>query len=286
MRIGVTGADGFTGRYLADALANQGAVAIPIEADLTDAAAVKRAVAETDFDRLVHLAGKAFVGSTDWADYYAIHVAGTFNLLDALAQRQPGMRCVLASSAQIYGPRAEGLIAETAAADPCNHYAVSKYAMERGAALWRDRLDLVVARPFNYTGHGQDEVYLIPKLVRHFRARAPSMELGNTAVARDFGDVRSVAEAYAGLVLAPSAPPVVNLATGAVTSVSTVMDVLADLSGHRPAVTVRPDLLRANDPAVLGGDVTLLRSALPDWQPRALSETLTWMYNADEGRRF
>lgn len=278
MRVAVTGASGFTGRFVAEALATAGAECVSLAADLTDPAAVAAAVADTRFDRLIHLAALAFVGVADWQGFYEVNQLGTFHLLDAIAKVRPGMRCVLASSAQVYGPGAEGLVTEDAATRPANHYAVSKFAMEQGAALWRDRLEIVVARPFNYTGVGQETQYLIPKIVDHFRRRAPVIELGNLRVKRDFGDVRAVAEAYVGLALAEVPPARVNIATGEVRSIDDILGILAQLSGHAPEVRVNPAFVRANDVPVLGGDPMRLRAALPGWAPRDLSDTLAWMY--------
>ncbi len=277
MRVALTGANGFTGRYVSVALEQAGAEWVALDADLTDADATRRAVEEAAFDRVIHLAGAAFAGSADWRAFYAVNQLGTFNLLDAVAGKVPGARCLLASSAQVYGPGAEGLIAEDAPLRPANHYAVSKWAMETGAALWRDRLDLVVARPFNYTGVGQATDYLIPKIVDHFRRRALAIELGNTWVRRDFGDVRAVADAYAGLALSKAPPPIVNLCTGAVSSIDDILAILVELTGHAPEVRVNPAFVRQNDVSVLGGDPTRLHAALPGWRPRALANTLGWM---------
>jgi nucleoside-diphosphate-sugar epimerase len=281
MRVAVTGAGGFTGRFVAEALAAAGATCVPIKADLTDADGVERAIADTAFDRLIHLAARAFVGVADWQGFYTVNQLGTFTLLDAVARTQPGTRVILASSAQVYGPGAEGLVAEDAPVNPANHYAVSKWAMELGATLWNDRLDLIVTRPFNYTGIGQGSEYLIPKLIDHFRCRADVVELGNTWVKRDFGDVRTVAEAYAGLILADDVPPIVNIATGIVHSIDEILAMLTEISSHVMEVRVNPAFVRANDVPSLGGDATRLCAALPDWRPRDLRETLAWMYGGD-----
>lgn len=280
MRIGVTGARGFTGRFVAEALARHGATCVPLDADLGDKAAVLRVVEEAACDRVIHLAARAFVGETDWESFYTVNQLGTYHLLDALAQTHPGTRCILASSGQVYGPGAEGLIAEGAPTDPANHYAVSKLAMEQGARLWRDTLDLVVTRPFNYTGVGQETAYLIPKIVDHFRRKSDVIELGNLWVKRDFGDVRDVAEAYVGLVLADESPDLVNIATGTVRSIDDILEILTALSDHSPEVRVNPAFVRANDVAELGGNSRRLRAALPNWTARDLSETLGWMYEA------
>jgi nucleoside-diphosphate-sugar epimerase len=284
MRVALTGRGGFTGRFVAAALLRQGVECVPIEANLCDRHAVERAVGEADFDRIIHLAASAFVGTADWRGFYEVNQLGTQTLLDAVARARPGARCILASSAQVYGPGAEGLIAEDAPTRPANHYAISKLAMEQGAALWGDRLEIVVTRPFNYTGIGQGGEYLLPKIVNHFRRRADVIELGNTWVKRDFGDVRAVADAYAGLVLTDAPPALTNIATGIVWSIDEILAILSDLSGHRPEIRVNPAFVRANDVAVLGGDAYRLRAALPGWAPRDLSNTLAWMYAGDSDR--
>ena len=280
MRVAVTGASGFTGPFVARALAAIGAECVPLEANLTDPAALERMIAETPFDRLIHLAALAFVANSDWEAIYKVNQLGTFHLLDAVARHRPGTRCVLASSAQVYGPGAEGLVPEDAMPHPANHYAVSKLAMEMGAARWTDTLDIVVARPFNYTGVGQETRYLVPKIVDHVRRRASTIELGNLWVRRDFGDVRAVAEAYVGLALATTPPEVVNIATGTVRSIDEILAMLAELSGHEMEVRVNPAFVRKDDVPMLGGDVNRLKAVLPEWEPRDLRDTLAWMLDA------
>lgn len=281
MRVALTGAKGFTGRFVSHALEAAGVSCVDLAADLRDTEAIARAVEGMAFDRLIHLAGHAFVDAADWPSFYSVNQLGTFNLLQAVARSKPGMRCILASSAQVYGPGSQGLLGEDAPTRPANHYAVSKRAMEMGADLWRDVLDIIVTRPFNYTGIGQSDEYLLPKIVGHFRRGETEIELGNTWVKRDFGDVRSVADVYAGLALANDVPPVVNICTGRVCSIEEVVGELAAITGHSIEIRVNPHFVRANDVPVLGGDAGLLRATLPTWQPRTLRETLSWMMDPD-----
>lgn len=282
MRVALTGADGFTGRFVMAALAERGVDCVALEANLTDCGAVEEQIAGARFDCVIHLAAIAFIDMADWRTFYAVNQIGTFNLLDALARFQPGIRCILASSAQVYGAGAQGLVDEDRPTLPGNHYAVSKHAMEQGVRLWGDRLELVVTRPFNYTGVGQEIEYLVPKIVDHFRRAEPVIELGNLFVRRDFGDVRSVAEAYAGLATCDNPPPLVNICTGATHSIQDILAALHRISGHLMEVRVNQRFVRASDVPVLGGNASRLRAALPDWSPRCFEDTLAWMYESRE----
>ena len=277
MRVAITGADGFTGRYLQKALAARQVDVLPLTADLRDADAIDAELASGSFDGLIHLAAIAFVATEDWRSVYAVNQIGTFNLLEAMARHQKGARCIIASSAQIYGPQAHGLIAESMSPNPVGAYAVSKYAMELGAAFWGRDSSITVTRPFNYTGVGQEDHYLVPKIVAHFRARKPYIELGNIDVARDFGDVRAAVDAYVGLMLDTTESTTVNICTGQVTALRDVIAMATALTGHEIEVRVNPAFLRANDVAVLGGDATHLKTLLPNWSPIPLRETLRWM---------
>jgi nucleoside-diphosphate-sugar epimerase len=280
MRVAITGAAGFTGRHLAGYLVARGDEPVSLSADVTDADAVKREIADIRPDAVIHLAAKAFVQSDDVQSFYAVNQIGTLHLLDAVAAAGPGTTVLLASSAQVYGAQATGLIGEEVMLAPSNHYAVSKAAMEMVASLYDNRLRLIIARPFNYTGVGQQDRYLVPKIVSHFAGRAQRIELGNLDVRRDFGDVRAVVAAYAGLLGA--APGVYNVSSGTLHSVRDLLAALTRLTGHHLTVDVNPAFVRPDDVPVLGGRNDRLRAALLDWQPCPIGETLAWMLDRAE----
>lgn len=280
MRVAVTGASGFTGREVCRQLDERGVEWVDLSAELTDPDAVERAVAATPFDRLIHLAGQAFAGARAWRPFYEVNLLGTLSLLEAVARHRPGTRCIIASTAQVYGPQAAGLIDESHPTRPVTPYGISKLSMELGAEPWRRDLEIVITRPFNYTGVGQSADYLIPKIVQHFRDRAPKIELGNTEVARDFGDVRSVATAYCALLEGKDVPAVLNLCTGQAHRITDIVDILQEMTRHSIAVTINPAFVRPDDVPVIVGDNARLRSLTPDWRPKALTETLQWMMAA------
>ncbi len=286
----ITGLRGFTGHYMARELVDAGyrvfGTAMPGYAagpdiypvDLSDRAAVAAMVEQVQPDVVVHLAGIAFVGHGDAEQIYRVNVAGTRNLLEALAAvpHRPSA-VLLASSANIYGNASVPFIDENVAPAPANDYAVSKLAMEYMARLWMDRLPIVIARPFNYTGRGQGENFLLPKIVAHFRRKAPQIELGNLAIARDFSDVRMVAYSYRRLLAAAPAGEAFNICSGRSHSLSGVLDMMAEIAGYRIEVRVNPAFVRANDVLTLTGDNTKLASVIGPIPTRPLSETLRWM---------
>ncbi|HXE65920.1 MAG TPA: GDP-mannose 4,6-dehydratase [Rhodanobacteraceae bacterium] len=290
----LTGCHGFTGRYVAAELATAGYEIIGLahdgdppregvlRANLLDRNAVRRAVAEARADAVVHLAAISFVAHGDADGIYRTNVVGTRNLLEALAacDQKPGS-VVLASSANIYGNAEVEPITETTAAAPANDYAVSKLAMEYMARLWMDRLPITLVRPFNYTGVGQGEQFLIPKIVAHFRRGERAIELGNTDVARDFSDVRDVARAYATIVAKAPAGETINICSGVAHSLGEVLDMMAKIAGYAIEVRVNPAFVRGNEVKRLVGSNARLW-ALAGYTPAIpLAETLRWMCAAN-----
>jgi nucleoside-diphosphate-sugar epimerase len=232
-------------------------------------------------DVVVHLAGIAFVAHSNAELIYRVNVAGTRNLLEALAgARHQASAVLLASSANIYGNANVALIDENVVPAPANDYAVSKLAMEYMARLWMDKLPIIIARPFNYSGRGQDENFLLPKIVSHFRRRAPKIELGNLAIARDFSDVRLVASSYRRLLAASPAGQAFNICSARSNSLADVIDTLSDIAGYRIEVQVNPAFVRANDVLTLAGSNAKLASVVGAIEPTPLVETLRWMYQA------
>ena len=289
----ITGLRGFTGHYLAQELTAAGyrvfGTAMPGEAtgpdvftvDMCDREAVAAMIEEVQPDVVAHLAGIAFVAHSNAELIYRVNIVGTRNLLEALAaQRHQPSAVLLASSANIYGNAGVAVIDETVPPAPANDYAVSKLAMENMARLWSDKLPIVIARPFNYTGVGQTENFLLPKIVSHFRKGAREIELGNLAIARDFSDVRMVATSYRRLLNAAPAGQAFNVCTGEAHSLASVIGTMAGIAGYDIEVKVNPAFVRANDVLTLVGSNEKLTSVIGAVEPTPLAETLRWMYLA------
>ncbi|HET6912117.1 MAG TPA: NAD-dependent epimerase/dehydratase family protein [Rhodanobacteraceae bacterium] len=287
----LTGYHGFTGRYVAReleaagyeviGLVHDGEPAAPdvVRANLLDRRVVRRAVELACADVVVHLAAISFVAHGDADEIYRVNISGTRNLLEALASAaHPPRIVVLASSANVYGNAQQSPIGEDTPPAPANDYAVSKLAMEQMARLWMDRLPIVVMRPFNYTGVGQSEQFLIPKIVSHFRRGERSIELGNIHVWRDFSDVRDVARVYAAIIRAAPVGQTFNICSGRAHSLSEVLDSMAQIAGYGIEVKVNPAFMRSNEVASLIGSNARLAAAAGVRPSIPLPETLQWMY--------
>lgn len=294
-RVLITGVDGFTGRYLALAMQQAGfevhgmVRAQPLlavagvgklhVADLADGERLAEVMQTVMPHKVAHLAGIAFVGHGNADAFYQVNLLGTRNLLQALMQSTAPLEAVLlASSANVYGNSVAGWLDESTPPAPANDYAVSKLAMEYMARLYAERLPLVVARPFNYTGVGQDESFLIPKIVSHARRRAPVMELGNLHVARDFSDVRTVVQYYRKLLTTPAAlGQTFNVCTGRAHTLHEVLELVQGLANHRFEVKVNPAFVRANEVKLLVGNGQKLHNTVGHVPVIELKDTLQWM---------
>ena len=298
-RVLITGADGFTGRHLCALLAKEGheihgllqaSPSLPVEgmtfqhvADLTDEASAASVVAKVAPEKVVHLAGIAFVADRDIRTMYSVNLIGTLNLLEALSgQPRTPSTVLLASSANVYGNASSGALDESAPTAPANHYAVSKLAMEHLSRLYMARLPVVICRPFNYTGVGQSEAFLLPKIVAHSRRGATEIELGNLDVARDFSDVRDVVSIYGRLLDAEDAiGQTINVCSGAAHTLREILALVEAISGVRLRVSINPALVRPSEVKSLMGNRGKLDALLPassDHIP--LAETLSWMMRA------
>lgn len=293
----VTGASGFTGRYLIQALKARGfkvvgfgssatGADVTLACDLTDKAAVAAAVDQAQPDWVIHLAALAFVGHADQEAFYQVNLFGTLNLLEALGalERQP-QRVLIASSANIYGTPGIEVIDESVCPAPVNHYACSKLAMEHMVATWYERLPIVITRPFNYTGPGQDERFLIPKIVGHFARGEPVIELGNLDVSRDFSDVRDLAQAYLGLLDSDYRSGPVNVCSGKATALRTIIEMMERTAGYSIEVRVNPAFVRANEIPTLRGSDARLREVVGTRDLIPLERTLQDIYAALGGGR-
>ncbi|MEM1095029.1 MAG: NAD-dependent epimerase/dehydratase family protein [Bacteroidota bacterium] len=171
----VTGGTGFVGSHLVEALQARGYGEIrclvrknlrwldgldvrPVRVSLDDVDGLKAAVEGVDY--VYHVAG--VTRAKDWATLEQANVRGTLNLLDAVAEVNPGVKRVLiTSSLEAVGPCASGVADESAALEPVTRYGRSKALMEHRITEdgYADRLPLVTIRPPAVYGPREADIY-------------------------------------------------------------------------------------------------------------------------------
>lgn len=291
MRILITGANGFVGRYLCSALAARGHVIIAagrsesaddvLPLDLQDALNVRGIVDVARPDAVAHLAAQAFVPQAIADPWYThdVNAGGTLRLLEAVrGARDAGAgspRVLLIGSAETYGiqPLAAYPLTETAPLHPANPYAASKIAAEAYgiAAAQSYNLNVIATRTFNHIGPGQDARFAVPsfalQLARIAAGGDARLLVGNLDAQRDFLDVRDVVAAYVLLLEGAGVPgEVYNIAGGHAVSMKDVLRRLVTIA--RVGVEIRDDpaRMRPADVPLMIGDATKLRAA-SGWSP-------------------
>jgi len=287
MRVFVTGATGFVGRWLDKELRGHGHEVVgapgPETLDIADQSAMARWLDHRAGppDAVIHLAGMAFApdAGEDPAEAFRVNVGGTVALFEAL--RGIGIRppVLVSGSADVYGtPRPEDLpLREDAPSSPNSPYSLSKVAQEGVAAeaTARHGFPVIVTRSFNHTGPGQRPVFVVPAMAQRVvamkRGQATSIPAGNIDVRRDLTDVRDVVVAYRLLLEAAAAGEladrftVVNVTSGEAVTIREVIERLCALVGVVPVIEIAQSLVRRNDPPDVRGDPTLIRQ-LVGWE--------------------
>lgn len=300
----VTGAAGFAGRHLLAHLRASAADHQVLawsrqphdgdrqvrwrQVDITDKHAVHLAITDARPARIVHLAGSPHVGQS-WRNSLLplqTNVLGTHHLLEAVRLHSPDSRVVVVTSAMIYQASTAPLT-EDAPLVPSSPYGLSKLAQDQLAlaAAHDDGLQVVVARPFNHIGPGQDPTFAISSFARQIAlieaGLAPAvLQVGNLDAERDLTDVRDVVDAYVRLLDHGRAGRPYNICTGTAHRIGDLLDRLIALARVPVTRTVDPDRLRPSDMPRLVGDSTRVRTEL-GWAPQrplqqTLGDTLEW----------
>jgi GDP-4-dehydro-6-deoxy-D-mannose reductase len=271
----ITGATGFVGPHLVQALGERAIVAPGRdELDLLSPDAVSGAVRDAAPSAIYHLAAIASVARS-WEAPAAVlrdNVTMTINLLEAVRVEAPDAVIVMASSGEIYGPPEQLPVDELAPLRPQNPYAVSKAACDLLALQFADAhgLRVIRLRAFNQAGPGQSDEYVVGTITRQIAAAEAAgrdeavVETGNPDAKRDFVDVRDAARAY---VMAADAPPgAYNVCSGVAVSVREIVALAGDVAQIPVRHSVIAGRVRRHDVPEVRGSAALLTETT-GWKP-------------------
>ena len=306
----VTGAGGFIGSHLAEALVRAGAsvrafvrytsrgdhgwleAADPdvvreleiFRGDLANPEAVSGAIEGRDV--VFHLGALIPIPYSYLhpREFVTANVSGTLNVLEA-ARRGEVRRIVHTSTSEVYGTAQEIPITEEHRLHPQSPYAATKVGADQLALSYQRSFGTPVAivRPFNTYGPRQSARAVIPTIITQALSRE-SIELGATHTTRDF---LYVGDTVAGMMRVGSADgvegEVINLGTGVEVSIAEVVERVLKLVQVDVPVDTDDDRLRPPDSEVerLVAGVAKAK-ALLDWAPETdldegLQLTIDWL---------
>jgi GDPmannose 4,6-dehydratase len=255
--------------------------------DVRDAPACAAAIERVQPHQLFHLAAVSSVAQAQADPLAAIasNGNGTVHLLEAVRRHAPAARVVLASSAEIFVPRA-GVIDETCAWQARHPYAVSKLLAHTALRCYRDTYGLQASAAilFNHESPLRGSAFVTRKIAaaaaRRAEGGADLLRLGNLDAERDFGyapDYVAALRALAALarsddfvIASGRSASIREFATCAFAAAGIALDWrgtghdehAVDARDGSRCIAVDPDLLRRADAPVLRGDPTRARREL------------------------
>lgn len=216
--------------------------------------------------------------------YVDTNIKGTLNMCQAA--RDGGVeRIVVTSTSEVYGTAQYVPIDEKHPRQPQSPYSATKIGADAIAESFYRAFDLpvVIARPFNTYGPRQSARAIIPTIITQIATGKGRLRLGDLTPTRDFN---YVADTAAGFIALAEAPGIegrnINISTGTEVSMADTLATIANIMGVDVEAVVDPERLRPAKSEVnrLCGDNSLITSLTP-WRPShsledGLRKTVEW----------
>jgi nucleoside-diphosphate-sugar epimerase len=305
----VTGAAGFVGSHLAEALLARGDSVLGIdcftpyydrvdkELNIAEAFAhdefelVEADLRTADIDLLLdgvdavfHQAAQAGVRlswSSGFADYVGHNVLATQRLLEAVQRTRPSARVVYASSSSVYGNQPRYPTTETDLPRPFSPYGVTKLGAEHLCGLYAENwgLHTVSLRYFTVFGPRQRPDMSIYRLCEAAVHRSTFPRYGDGTQIREFTYVSDVVAANLAAADREITPGTfVNIAGDAEIALNDLIALVGEVAGS--VVKIDPEPAQAGDSYRNGGSIARARDVL-GWTPEVslrdgIAEQVAW----------
>ncbi len=256
------------------------------KAELLDYTAVEKLVKEISPDIIINLAAISSVGLS-WnipQDTIKVNVVGTLNIMEAARKCEHIPKLMLVGSSEEYEV-SDKPVGENTPLNANNPYGISKLTQERFAALYRERYGMKIycVRPFNHTGVGQKDTFVLPSFCRQIADIAKSgsegiIKVGNLSAERDFSDVRDIVRGYRMILEQGDCNAIYNIGSGVAYSVKELLDYIISLCPQKVITETDPERYRPVDTPRICCDNSKICSEL-GWKPdHNIFDTLKEMY--------
>ncbi len=245
------------------------------QVDLLHADAVRHIIHQIHPDIIVNLAAVSSVGQSWKVPQLTIEVniVGTLNILEAVKELQPMPKVLLIGSSEEYDV-SDKPINELTILRANNPYGISKVAQERFAHIYKVQYGMQIyhVRPFNHTGVGQKDSFVLPSFCKQAAEIEKSgkpgvIKVGNLMARRDFGHVKDLMRAYRMIVESPYCDTVYNVGTGKAHSLREMLNYIISLCSQPIKVEVDPARVRPIDNPVICCDYSKIKAEL-GWEPQ------------------
>lgn len=314
----VTGADGFIGSHLTEALIELGAEVKALSqynsfnswgwlesienldqievltGDIRDPHYCKQITKGVDI--IFHLAALIAIPYSYVApdSYVDTNIKGTLNICQA-ALEHGCQRIVHTSTSEVYGTAQYVPIDEKHPLQPQSPYSASKIGADAMAMSFHNAFDLpvVTARPFNTYGPRQSARAVIPTIITQIAAGSTEIELGDISPTRDFNYVIDTCNGFIALAGCDQAiGRTVNIGSNFEISVADTLKLIKELMGSQVRFITDETRLRAEKSEVfrLWCDNSLLQE-LTGFKPeydlkKGLQETIDWFTRPENLARY
>ena len=289
-RVLIFGAGGFVGSYLCKEFLNNGykvsgtdkgeGSALPSEVDfyrtdLMQANEVEKLIGQIQPDIIVNLAAISSVGAS-WnmpQTTMAINVIGALNIMEAARKSEKKPRILFVGSSEEY-VISENPLDENTQLNANNPYGISKVTQEQFAKLYREQYGLKIycVRPFNHTGIGQRDSFVLPSFCKQVAeidksGKDGKIQVGNLKVKRDVSHVKDVVRAYRMIVESDNCNQIYNVGSGNAYSLEDMLTYIIGLSNQHIEIEVAQNRIRPTDQPVICCDRSLIGKEL-GWEPQ------------------
>lgn len=316
----VTGADGFIGSHVVEALVAEGAQVrafvfynsfnswgwldtFPKEllqkievvaGDIRDPHGVMDAARGCDV--IFHLAALIAIPFSYVAPdaYVDTNIKGTLNILQA-ARALGTKKLLVTSTSEVYGTAQYVPIDEKHPLQGQSPYSATKIGADHLAeSFWRSfELPITIVRPFNTYGPRQSARAVIPTVITQLLSGVESIKLGRLDPVRDFNYVKDTAAGFVAIAKSDATlHEEINIATGIGISVGEVVELIMNALGRKVPIISDHERLRpeASEVERLIGDATKITS-LTGWKPshtmaQGIAETIAWFQKSENIVRY